>query len=60
MGVPREILSDMGTQFVSDVMREVNSLLSIRQLTTTPYRPITNGLVEKFNGTLKAMLKKMS
>lgn len=31
----------------------------MRQLTTTPYHPICNGLVERFNGTLKQMLKKM-
>ena len=59
VGFPREVLSDMGTQFVSDVMREINRLLSIKQLNTTPYHPIANGLVEKFNGTLKSMLRKM-
>ena len=33
--------------------------MSIRHLTTTPYHPACNGLVEKFNGTMKQMLKKM-
>ncbi|XP_068207579.1 uncharacterized protein [Palaemon carinicauda] len=59
VGVPEEILSDLGTQFTSDCMREVARLLSVRQLTTTPYHPMCNGLVEKFNGTLKQMLKKL-
>lgn len=59
VGIPREVLSDQGKQFTSDVMKEVSRLLSIRQLTTTPYHPACNGLVEKFNGTLKAMMKKM-
>ena len=58
LGVPEEILSDLGTQFVSDCMKEVARLLGIRQLTTTPYHPMCNGLVEKFNGTLKTMLKR--
>ena len=58
-GVPEEILSDLGTQFVSDCMREVTRLLSIRQLTTTPYHPMCNGLTEKFNGTMKSMLKRL-
>jgi len=40
-------------------MKEVGRLLSIRQLTTTPYYPQCNGLVERFNGTLKTMLKRM-
>ncbi|XP_030839572.1 uncharacterized protein LOC115923285 [Strongylocentrotus purpuratus] len=60
VGFPREMLTDRGTQFVSDVMQEVNRLMSVRHLTTTPYHPACNGLVEKFNGTLKQMLKKMA
>ena len=59
LGVPREILSDQGSQFLSDVMKEVSRLLSINRLVTTPYHPICNGLVERFNGTLKQMLKKL-
>ena len=57
LGVPEEILSDLGTQFVSECMKEVTRLLSIKQLTTTPYHPMCNGLTEKFNGTMKSMLK---
>ncbi|PIK60000.1 hypothetical protein BSL78_03079 [Apostichopus japonicus] len=59
LGFPKEVLTDQGSQFVSGVMKEVSRLLSIRRLTTTPYHAMCNGLVEKFNGTLKAMLKKM-
>ncbi|XP_033762635.1 uncharacterized protein LOC117344094 [Pecten maximus] len=60
VGIPSEMLSDQGAQFTSEMMREVSRLLSIRQLTTTPYHPMCNGLVERFNGTLKQMLRKMS
>jgi len=35
----------------------VGRLLDLKQLTTTPYHPQCNGLVERFNGTLKTMLK---
>ena len=59
VGVPREVLSHCGTQFTSEVVKEVSRLLSLRQLTPTPYHPICNGLVEKFNGTLKQMLRKL-
>ena len=59
LGVPEEILSDLGTQFVSDCMKEVTRLLSIKQITTTPYHPMCNGLTEKFNGTMKLMLKRL-
>ncbi|XP_046545517.1 uncharacterized protein LOC124255665 [Haliotis rubra] len=60
VGVPKEMLSDMGAQFTSSVMKEVSRLLSLKQLTTTPYHPMCNGLVERFNGTLKLMLKRLS
>ena len=59
IGIPSEVLTDMGTQFTSSVMREVSRLLAIKQLTTTPYNPKCNGMVERFNATLKTMLKRM-
>ena len=59
LGIPEEVLSDLGTQFVSKCMEEVSRLLSIKRLTTTPYHPICNGLVERFNGTLKKMLRRL-
>ena len=40
-------------------MREVNRLLSM-SLTTTPYHAQCNGLIERFNGTSKSMLKWLS
>ena len=57
--VPEELLSDQGSQFLSGVMKEVSRLLSLNQLVTTPYHPMCNGLVERFNGTLKIMLRRM-
>ena len=45
--------------FVSDCMKAVTRLLSIKQLNTTPYHPMCNGLSEKFNGTLKTMLRRL-
>lgn len=59
LGIPEEMLTDCGTQFTSELMGEISRLLSLRQLTTSPYHPMCNGLVEKFNGTLKQMLKRM-
>ncbi|GFO10438.1 gypsy retrotransposon integrase-like protein 1 [Plakobranchus ocellatus] len=57
LGVPEEVLSDQGTQFISDCMKEVCRLLGIKQKTTTPYHPMCNGLVERFNATLKTWLR---
>ncbi|GFO27412.1 Zinc finger protein [Plakobranchus ocellatus] len=59
LGVPEEVLSDQGTQFISDCMREICRLLGIKQKTTTPYHPMCNGLVERFNATLKTCLRRM-
>ena len=59
VGVLEEVLSDLGRQFVSNCMKEVSRLLSISQLTTTPYHPMCNGLVERFNCTLKTMLRRL-
>ena len=58
VGVPEEILTDQGTNFTSQLMREVYRFLHTKPIKTTPYHPQTDGLVERFNGTLKAMLKK--
>ena len=57
VGFPREILSDRGTQFTSDMMKEVSRRVSTKQLYTTPYNPLCNGLSERINGVLKSMLK---
>ena len=53
------MLTDIGTQFTSDLMKEVSRLISLKRLTTTPYHPMCNGLVERFNGSLKMMLKRL-
>ena len=60
VGIPQEMLTDQGTQFVSQLMKELNRLLAIKGHTTTPYHPQSNGLVERFNGTLISMLRKLS
>lgn len=59
MGCPVEILTDQGSQFCSDLMKEIHKLLGIKHFTTTPYHAQSNGLVERFNGVLKTMLRKM-
>ena len=58
VGVPNEILTDQGTNFTSQLLTEVYRLLHVKPIRTTPYHPQTDGLVERFNHTLKAMLRK--
>uniref|UniRef100_A0A8C5R7L0 Gypsy retrotransposon integrase-like protein 1 n=1 Tax=Leptobrachium leishanense TaxID=445787 RepID=A0A8C5R7L0_9ANUR len=59
VGIPKEILTDQGTPFVSRLMKELCHLLKIQALKTSVYHPQTDGLVERFNRTLKGMLRKV-
>lgn len=42
---------------MSTLIKQVYQLLSIKSLRTTPYHPQTDGLTERFNQTLKQMLR---
>ena len=57
-GSPEALLSDQGTNFLSDLMLNVCISLRITKLNTTAYHPECDGMVERFNRTLKAMLRK--
>ena len=54
------LFSNRGTQFPFNLMQEVFRLVSVDHLTTSPYHAQTNEMVERFNGTLKTMLRKMA
>ncbi len=59
LGFPAEVLSDNGSQFTSDMFKQFLRLLSIKGVHSSPYHAQSNGIVERFHGTLKPMLKKM-
>jgi hypothetical protein len=60
MGFPEIILSDNGPQFSSDVYEQVCELFNIRINRSSIYHPQSNGMVERLNGTLKGMLRKVA
>ena len=60
VGIPPEILTDQGSNFTSQLLAELYRLLHIRPIRTSPYHPQTDGLVERFNQTLKSMLRKVA
>ena len=51
-GPPDEIISDCGGEFNSKVTAELMKNYSIKHITTSPYHPQANGLVENFNKTI--------
>ena len=59
VGFPTTLTSDNGTQFTSDMFEEFLKGLGTRHQLTPPYHAQSNGLVERFNGTLKQILKKL-
>jgi transposase InsO family protein len=54
-GAPRMLLSDNGKNFRSNLLKEICKLMNTRKTFTTAYHHETDGLVERFNGTLTAM-----
>ena len=59
VGIPDEMLTDCGCQLTAEVMKEISQLLSLQQITTTPYHPTCNGLIKRYHMTLKQMLRTM-
>ena len=60
IGIPRELLSDNGSNFVSELMHEVTRLLSIKQVKTSLYNPRHNGCIENLNKNTKNILRKLA
>lgn len=52
-GFPDCILTDRGTQFLSDKFLSFLKRFSIRKMSTNAYTPWSNGCSERFNGTLQ-------
>jgi hypothetical protein len=59
-GVPETVVTDQGTNFTSAVVQLAFRQLGINRNPTTAYHPQTDGLVERYNGTLKASISKMA
>ncbi|MCO5580989.1 hypothetical protein L7F22_034864 [Adiantum nelumboides] len=58
-GTPLEIVSDNGPGFRKGLLTEVCEELHILHRHSTPYYPQSNGLVEKANGIIAGIIRKM-
>ena len=57
--LPKVVLSDNGSKYVAKTMEKVVILLYMHQVQSFPYHSMVTGLVEKWNGTLKRMLRRI-
>ena len=55
-GSPLVIVSDLGSEFVSEVFRELLEMLNIEKRETSPFHPAANGLIERYFSTFSNMM----
>ena len=56
-GPPAYLLSDKGANLLAEVVSVACKLIGTKRITTSPYHPACDGLVEKFNGVLVKNLR---
>lgn len=56
-GLPDQIISDRGSQFVSSFTRELNHMLGIRTSLSTAFHPETDGQTERVNQEIEQYLR---
>ncbi|XP_068249716.1 uncharacterized protein [Palaemon carinicauda] len=57
-GIPKEIQSDRGSNFTSDLFAQVLKELNIKQTLSAAYHPESQGALERWHQTFKSMLRK--
>jgi len=57
--MPLRLLSDQGAEFESELFQELCRHMAIAKIRTSPYRPSTNGMVERLHRTMNSMLAKV-
>ena len=55
-GFPKQIVSDRGSQFLSNLVTSLLKELNVKHTPSTSFHPQTNGLTERFNKTLTDIL----
>ena len=57
-GEPLELHTDRGTNFESNLIKEICKIYSIWKSRTTPYHPQADGMIERYNKTLEDNISK--
>ena len=57
MGTPKTILTDQGSNFLSEIFKNVCKMLKIKKLQTTSFHPESNGSLERSHRVLKEYLR---
>ena len=58
-GIPTTIMTDSGTNLISNIMNTVYERLEITKLTSSPYHQQSNGCIERAIGSIKHILRKL-
>src|SRR6266850_7516625 len=56
-GLPEEVISDWGTQFISNFTRSLSQLLGIRVAASMAYHPQTDSQTESINQEVEQFLR---
>jgi transposase InsO family protein len=59
-GTPKCILTDNGTHFTASMMTELFKKIGVTHLYSTPYHPMTNGQIERYNATMDSKIATLS
>ena len=57
VGLPKEIQSDPGSDFMSGLFPQVVFQLGAKQIKSSAYHPESQGALERFHSTLKNMIR---
>jgi transposase InsO family protein len=57
--IPKHILTDQGLHFNNKLIHVITNDIGINHIFSTAYHPQTNGIVERFNATIKSQLCKL-